>query len=68
VKYGPAEEQSLTPEIPGFALELGLENAFIQTLESQEHYLPDFDKSAPFTDRWRAEIDPPSQTGARAFP
>ncbi len=36
-------------EITDYALELGLENAFIQTLESQETYLPDFDKSAPFS-------------------
>jgi len=35
-------------EITDYALELGLENAFIQTLESQETYLPDFDKTAPF--------------------
>jgi len=35
-------------EITDYALELGLENAFIQTLESQDHYLPDFDKSKPF--------------------
>lgn len=35
-------------EITDYALELGLENAFIQTLESQETYLPDFDKSVPF--------------------
>ncbi|NOU35896.1 MAG: radical SAM protein [Kiritimatiellaceae bacterium] len=35
-------------EITDYALELGLENAFIQTLESQETYLPDFDKPAPF--------------------
>lgn len=31
-----------------FALELGLENAFIQELESQENYLPDFTKDKPF--------------------
>lgn len=30
------------------ALELGLENAFIQKLESQSHYLPDFDQERPF--------------------
>ena len=35
-------------EIMDFALELGLENAFIQELESQEHYLPDFAKESPF--------------------
>ena len=37
-------------EITDYALELGLENAFIQTMESQEHYLPDFDNTAPFKD------------------
>ncbi len=31
-----------------YALELGLENAFIQKLESQSHYLPDFDQERPF--------------------
>lgn len=36
-------------EITDFALELGLENAFIQTLESQETYLPDFDNETPFS-------------------
>jgi hypothetical protein len=36
VKYGPAEEQSLTPEIPGFALELGLENAVIHPSRRRE--------------------------------
>jgi len=35
-------------EITDYALGLGLENAFIQTLESQETYLPDFDRPAPF--------------------
>lgn len=35
-------------EIMDFALELGLENAFIQELESQEQYLPDFAKENPF--------------------
>ena len=35
-------------EIIGYALELGLENAFIQKLESQSHYLPDFDQKQPF--------------------
>ena len=56
-------------QITDYALELGLENAFIQTLDlsetkeaallrgsdrrerqSQEHYLPDFDKAAPFSE------------------
>jgi putative pyruvate formate lyase activating enzyme len=35
-------------EIICYALELGLENAFIQKLESQAHYLPDFDQKRPF--------------------
>jgi putative pyruvate formate lyase activating enzyme len=49
----PELNRSLTAEeydeITDYALELGLENAFIQTLESQETYLPDFDKSVPFS-------------------
>ncbi len=35
-------------EITDYALELGLENAFIQELESREHYLPDFARERPF--------------------
>ena len=35
-------------EITDYALNLGLENAFVQELESQEHYLPDFDQERPF--------------------
>ena len=35
-------------EITDYALELGLENAFIQNLNSQAHYLPDFDQERPF--------------------
>jgi putative pyruvate formate lyase activating enzyme len=35
-------------EITDYALTLGLENAFIQNLESQAHYLPDFDQKRPF--------------------
>ncbi len=35
-------------EITDYALELGLENAFIQTLESQGNFLPDFNRAAPF--------------------
>jgi len=31
-----------------YALELGMENAFVQELESQAHYLPDFDQESPF--------------------
>ena len=37
-------------EITDYALDLGLENAFVQELESQEHYLPDFDQERPFMD------------------
>jgi putative pyruvate formate lyase activating enzyme len=35
-------------EITDYALELGVENAFIQNLESQADYLPDFDQERPF--------------------
>ena len=35
-------------EIICYALELGLENAFIQKLESQSNYLPDFARQQPF--------------------
>ena len=35
-------------EIICYALELGLDNAFIQKLESQSHYLPDFARKQPF--------------------
>ncbi|HTX78242.1 MAG TPA: radical SAM protein [Longilinea sp.] len=35
-------------EITDFALELGLENAFVQELDSQENYLPDFNQERPF--------------------
>jgi len=35
-------------EITDYALDLGLENAFIQELASQEHYLPDFAQASPF--------------------
>jgi putative pyruvate formate lyase activating enzyme len=34
--------------ITDYALDLGLENAFVQELESQDHYLPDFDRERPF--------------------
>jgi putative pyruvate formate lyase activating enzyme len=36
-------------EIIDYALDLGLENAFIQELESQGHYLPDFAQTSPFS-------------------
>jgi putative pyruvate formate lyase activating enzyme len=35
-------------EVVDYALALGLENAFIQELESQEQYLPDFARESPF--------------------
>jgi putative pyruvate formate lyase activating enzyme len=35
-------------EITEYALDLGLENAFVQELESQEHCLPDFAQEKPF--------------------
>jgi putative pyruvate formate lyase activating enzyme len=36
--------------ITAYALDLGLENAFVQELDSQAHYLPDFSRERPFTD------------------
>jgi putative pyruvate formate lyase activating enzyme len=35
-------------EITEYALDLGLENAFVQELESQEQYVPDFAQESPF--------------------
>ncbi len=35
-------------QVMDYALDLGLENAFIQEVESQEHYLPDFALEDPF--------------------
>ncbi|HDQ44251.1 MAG TPA: radical SAM protein [bacterium] len=35
-------------EITDFALDVGLENAFVQETESRDHYLPDFDRIRPF--------------------
>jgi len=35
-------------EITEYALDLGLENAFVQELESQEQFLPDFARESPF--------------------
>jgi putative pyruvate formate lyase activating enzyme len=50
--YYPEINRTLTDDeydkVIGYALELGLENAFIQKLESQSHYLPDFDQERPF--------------------
>jgi putative pyruvate formate lyase activating enzyme len=48
----PGINRSLTEaeyaQVIEYAMELGLENAFIQELESQEHYLPDFAQESPF--------------------
>jgi len=48
----PAINRTLTEdeydEITDYALDLGLRNAFIQELKSQDHYLPDFDQELPF--------------------
>jgi putative pyruvate formate lyase activating enzyme len=35
-------------EITEYALDLGLENAFVQELESREQYVPDFAQDRPF--------------------
>jgi len=35
-------------EVTDYALELGLENAFIQELDSRDRYLPDFHRDRPF--------------------
>jgi putative pyruvate formate lyase activating enzyme len=35
-------------QVVEYALELGLENAFVQEIESQADYLPDFDQERPF--------------------
>jgi putative pyruvate formate lyase activating enzyme len=49
----PGIDRPLTVEeydgITDYALELGLENAFIQELASQDHYLPDFGRETPFS-------------------
>jgi len=48
----PGLNRTLTADeydaIIDYALDLGLENAFIQELESQDHYLPDFARETPF--------------------
>jgi len=36
-------------EVIEYALDLGLENVFIQELDSQDHYLPDFEREYPFS-------------------
>jgi putative pyruvate formate lyase activating enzyme len=48
----PGMDRTLTAreyeEITDYALRLGLENAFVQELESQGHYVPDFARERPF--------------------
>ncbi len=48
----PGINRTLTEEeydqVMDYAFDLGLENAFIQEMESQKHYLPDFSKEGPF--------------------
>ncbi len=60
----PGIDRTLTEdeyaEITEYALDLGLENAFIQELASQEHYLPDFDQERPFDEP--ASGSEPSET------
>jgi putative pyruvate formate lyase activating enzyme len=36
-------------EVIEYALDLGLENVFVQEIDSQDHYLPDFDRTHPFS-------------------
>jgi len=38
-------------EIVGFAVKLGLKNLFLQELESQSEYIPDFSQESPFKNR-----------------
>jgi len=38
-------------EIVGFAVKLGLKNFFLQELESQSEYIPDFSQESPFKNR-----------------
>lgn len=59
-QYSPLHRASCCPEInrtlsireydeiTDYALSLGLENAFIQELDSRDRYLPDFDLDRPF--------------------
>jgi putative pyruvate formate lyase activating enzyme len=48
----PGIDRTLTEdeydEVIDYALDLGLENAFVQELESRDHYLPDFARDCPF--------------------
>jgi putative pyruvate formate lyase activating enzyme len=51
----PEIDRTLTQDeydqVVDLALELGLENAFVQELQSQDHYLPDFARESPFDPR-----------------
>jgi len=59
-QYSPQHRAALHPdidrpltvreydEVTDYAVELGLENAFIQELDSRDRYLPDFDLNRPF--------------------
>lgn len=59
-QYSPRHEAHLHPdinralseseydEITAWALDCGLESAYVQELESQGHYLPDFQRESPF--------------------
>jgi putative pyruvate formate lyase activating enzyme len=48
----PGIDRALTEEeytaITEYALDLGLENAFVQELESRGNYVPDFARERPF--------------------
>lgn len=52
-RHYPAISRPLTAseydEITDYALELGLDNVFVQELSSQEEYLPDFNRDQPFS-------------------
>lgn len=67
-KNSPGIDRSLTEdeydEITDYALDLGLENVFIQELASKEHYLPDFDRERPFEpDAPASEVEDHDKTG-----
>jgi putative pyruvate formate lyase activating enzyme len=59
-QYRPSHRSACYPELDralraeeyqavvDLAKEMGFENVYSQELESAEHYLPDFDKAAPF--------------------
>ncbi len=63
-QYSPQHKAPRTPgidrplsgaeydEILDYAIDLGLENAFIQDLDCQDEYLPDFNKEKPFGEGW----------------